>query len=277
MKILYLNAFSVVQGGAERLLFDTCSELLQRGHKVAIVIANDDRRAKNPEYWPASINRYFVPELILPLGDRRTHDRHRRSPAYRATIRYLQDIINIESPDLIHVHNFSSLEFFKDLTVGVPLLRTVHSYENLCATHLKRLPDGSICTYPKGKECAAICGCEESFRSVRVRRENNFSRLRFTRFLAISTYIRDVLIANRFPAARVRVLSNFSRMKQQLTKAYDVVFYLNTLQIALSFANIVTIAGNCGKEVFEYQPGPQMRAIRWHIKWPAARIYSVAS
>ncbi len=214
MKILYFNAFSAVQGGAERLLFDTCQELQQRNHQISLVIAHDDRRVKNPDLWPSSINKYYIPELIVPLGDRRSYDRHRRSRSFRETIDYLQDIITLEAPDLIHVHNFPSLEFFKNINVYAPLVRTVHSYENLCANQLKRLPDGSICPYPMGKECIANCGCERGFREIRVDRENSFLKLRFSRFLAISNYIRDVLIANGFPEHKIRVLPNFTRMSQ---------------------------------------------------------------
>ncbi len=66
------------------------------------------------------------------------------------------------------------------------------------------------------------------------------------------------------------------KLKKNLLKTYDVVFYINTLQIALSFANIATLARNCGKKVFEYQPGQQLREIQ-HGKYPTAKIYSRAS
>ena len=214
MKILYLNGFSVIHGGAERLLFDTCTELLQRGHDVALVVCNDDRGTKNPEHWPARINRYYLPDLRVPLSDRYHWTRERRSTSYQSTVRYLRDIVNIEDPDLIHVHNFTSLEFFRDLDIRVPLIRTVHSYENLCRTQLKRLPDGSVCPHPMGDGCQTICGMAATFKAVRVRCENRFLIGRFTRFLAISSYIRDQLVANGFPGPRIRLLPNFTRLTQ---------------------------------------------------------------
>src|SRR5205823_680842 len=141
MKILFMNTFSTVHGGAERLLFDTSTELLARGHDVSMVIARDDRRSPNPEFWPSRINRYYTPELIAPVTDRYSYDRARRSAICRETTRYFQDILDIESPDIIHVHNFPRIEVLKELRVDAPIVRTIHSYENQCVNHLKQLPD----------------------------------------------------------------------------------------------------------------------------------------
>src|SRR6478735_3089686 len=117
MKILFMNTFSTVHGGAERLIFDTSLELLARGHEVSMVVAHDDRRAKNPEFWPSRINRYYIPELILPFSDRRSYDGIRHTEQYQEAKRYLQDILNIEAPDIIHVHNFPCIEVLGDIDV----------------------------------------------------------------------------------------------------------------------------------------------------------------
>lgn len=219
MRILFFNTFSAVHGGAERLLFDTCTELLKRGHEASIVVANDDRQSPNTQLWPSRINRYYVPELLVPFTDRYTYDRCRKTDAYRETMRYVQDIIDIEEPDLIHVHNFPSVEIFKELNVGVPLVRTIHSYENQCESHMKRLPDGSICTHPLGEACQKLCGFEKSFKATRVRVENAFMKKHFNRLIAISPYIKDVLINNRFPEERITVVPNFTSFP---LKALDV-------------------------------------------------------
>lgn len=211
MKVLFLNTFSTVHGGAERLLFDTCTELLERSHTVSMVVAHDDRRAPNPERWPSEINRYYVPELIVPTTDRHSYDRYRRGDPYRSTVRYLQDIVDIENPDVIHVHNFPSVEVLKELRIDVPLIRTIHSYENQCENHLKILADGSVCPHPLGDACRKHCGFERSFRATRVRVENAFMKKRFDRVIAISSYIKDVLILNGFAADKITVVPNFTR------------------------------------------------------------------
>src|SRR5262245_17752413 len=136
MRLLFLNSYSRVHDGAERLLFDTSSELLAQGHKISIIFANDDRRSPNPEFWPSKVNRYYVPELIVPLKDRYNYNRRRQTAEYRDTLRYVQDIINIEEPDIIHIHNFPRIEVLNEIRTNVPIIRTIHNYENLCGNQL---------------------------------------------------------------------------------------------------------------------------------------------
>jgi glycosyltransferase involved in cell wall biosynthesis len=212
MRILFLNSYQAVHGGAERLLYDTSAELAARGHKVSIIVAHDDRRSPNPEMWPARINRYHVPELMIPHTDRYNYNRLRNTPQYRDTIRYLQDILDIEEPDLIHVHNFPRIEVLNEVRVKVPVVRTIHSYENLCGNHLKRFPDGSICTRKLGPACESNCGVTETFKAMRVRAENRMMRNEFKKLIAISSYIKEVLVANDFPPAKIAVLNNFTRL-----------------------------------------------------------------
>jgi glycosyltransferase involved in cell wall biosynthesis len=212
MRILLLNSYQTVYGGAERLLFDTSTELVARGHKVSIVVAHDDRRSPNPEMWPARINRYHVPELMIPHTDRYNYNRLRNTPVYQDTLRYLQDIIDLEAPDLIHVHNFPRIEVLNEVRIRVPVVRTIHSYENLCGNQLKRLPDGSICANKLGPACESNCGVTESFRAMRVRAENRIMKSEFKKLIAISSYIKEVLVANDFPSGKIAVLNNFTRL-----------------------------------------------------------------
>lgn len=231
MKILFMNTFSTVHGGAERLLFDTSTELLARGHEVSMVIARDDRRSANPEFWPSRINRYYVPELVLPFSDRYSYSGARKTEQYLDAKRYLQDILNIESPDLIHVHNFPCLEILGDLDVNAPIVRTIHSYENQCENQMKRLPDGSICTHPLGEACQRLCGFDKSFKAVRVRAENSLMKKRFARLFAISSYVRDVLVTNGFPEKKITVLPNFTRLHYKPTDVVEenIVLYVGRL------------------------------------------------
>jgi len=231
MKILFMNTFSAVHGGAERLLFDTTVELLDRGHEVSIVFARDDRRSKHPEFWPSRVNRYYIPELVLPLTDRHSWQASRQTGLFRDAKRYLQDIINLESPDLIHVHNFPCIEVLDDVEIDIPIVRTIHSYENLCENHKKQLPDGSICPHPMGDACREYCGFDKSFKATRVRAENRLMKSRVSRLIAVSSYLREVLLANGFPADKTTVLPNFMRLdfKPADVLEENIVLYVGRL------------------------------------------------
>ena len=220
MKILFMNTFSAVHGGAERLLFDTSVELLERGHEVSIVFARDDRRSKNPEFWPSRVNRYYIPELVLPFTDRHSWQAMRQTEQFVDGRRYLQDILNIEAPDLIHVHNFPCIEVLGEIETDAPIVRTIHSYENQCENQKKQLPDGSICGHPLGIACRTHCGFEKSFKATRVRAENRFMKSGVSKLIAVSSYMRQVLLENGFPKSRIAVLPNFTRLN---FKAADVL------------------------------------------------------
>jgi len=245
MKILFLNTFSTVHGGAERLLFDTSTELLAEGHQVAMVVAHDDRRSPNPEFWPSAINRYYVPELIVPVADRRSYNMFRQTESFADGIRYLQDIIDIENPDVIHIHNFPSVEVLKELRIDVPIIRTIHSYENQCQNHMKRLPDGSACTHPMGKACEELCGLEKTFKATRVRMENAFMKRRFDRFIAISEYIEGVMLSNGFPADKIAVLPNFTRFDGPLPDVTeeDAILYVGRLTPEKGLIELIDAVG----------------------------------
>jgi anaerobic magnesium-protoporphyrin IX monomethyl ester cyclase len=66
----------------------------------------------------------------------------------------------------------------------------------------------------------------------------------------------------QYPTPGLMHLRGMGRLAGRLKKQYDVVFYLNTFQSGMSFENIVRIARHCGKRVYEYQDGKQLREIK---------------
>ncbi len=245
VKVLFFNTLSAVNGGAERSLFDTSIELIERDHEISLVVAYDDRRTRHTESWPGEINRYYIPELIRPVTDRRAFDAFRRSAFYQNGLRYAQDIIDIEAPDVIHVHNFPSVEVFADLRINVPMVRTIHAYENVCQSKTKRLPDGSICTQAMGNVCHELCGFEDSFAAVRVRAEDRFMKSYFKRLLPVSHYVQDVLLQNGFGQDQLRVLGNFTRMRGAIPAAdeEDLVLFVGRMTPEKGLLELVQAVG----------------------------------
>src|SRR5439155_18887148 len=68
--------------------------------------------------------------------------------------------------------------------------------------------------------CKANCSIPKTFKATRVRAENRMMKKRFKRHIAISSYIKDVLVTNGFPAEQITVLNNFTRL---LPKPLNVI------------------------------------------------------
>ncbi len=77
----------------------------------------------------------------------------------------------------------------------------------------------------------------------------------------------------QYPSPGLMRVRGLGRLAKQLKKAYDVVLYLNTFQSGMSFDNIVAIARHCGKRVYEYQAGKQLREIK-SDGYSTTKIYS---
>jgi hypothetical protein len=65
-----------------------------------------------------------------------------------------------------------------------------------------------------------------------------------------------------YPSQGLMHVRGLGRLGKSLKKRYDVVFYLNTFQSGMSFANIAALARYCGARVYEYQGGTQLREVK---------------
>lgn len=83
----------------------------------------------------------------------------------------------------------------------------------------------------------------------------------------------NVNAVHQYPSPGLMRVRGLGRLAKTLKKAYDVVFYLNTFQSGMSFDNIVTVARHCGKRVYEYQAGKQLREIK-PDGYSTTKIYS---
>jgi radical SAM superfamily enzyme YgiQ (UPF0313 family) len=77
----------------------------------------------------------------------------------------------------------------------------------------------------------------------------------------------------QYPSPGLMHVRGLGRLANLLKKKYDVVFYLNTFQSGMSFENILKIARHCGKRVYEYQQGEQLREIK-PAGYGATNVYS---
>jgi len=135
MKILMVNSFNYVRGGAERCFLDLSALLESRGHEV-IPFA-----MRHPQNVPSAYDDYFVSHVDFPtelakpgLGPKlKVTERIMYSREARDQIARL--VVDTR-PDLVHIHGFihemstSILPALKK--ARLPVIQTLHDYKIVC-------------------------------------------------------------------------------------------------------------------------------------------------
>ena len=149
MKVLFVNKFYYLRGGAERSFFETKKMLEAKGHRVIPFAMRDERNRPTP------YTRYFVNNVEF------NKDHSLRAKAeiiprviyFRQARRRLEKLLRRERVDLAHLHNIahqispSILHSLKKL--GIPVVQTLHDYKLICPTY-SMLAKGQVCERCRG-------------------------------------------------------------------------------------------------------------------------------
>ncbi|MCX5800475.1 MAG: glycosyltransferase family 4 protein [Candidatus Eisenbacteria bacterium] len=144
MKILQVNKFFFLKGGAERYFFELSGLLSSRGHKIIPFSMQD------PANVPSPYAKHFVSNVILD-GTGSTFQKIRTAArviySFEAR-RKLEELIHEERPDIAHVHNIahqispSIIGLLKKH--GIPVVQTLHDYKLACPAYLM-IVRGRLC------------------------------------------------------------------------------------------------------------------------------------
>ena len=221
MKILLINKFYYLAGGAERYLFDWERLLRAHGHTVSIF------SMRHPLNRPCAQERFFADQVAFDLAQpvpaklkAAAHSIWSAQAAQR-----LEALLRAEGPpDVAHLHSFmfqltpAILEPLRRR--GVPVLQTNHEYAHLCVNqhfynhrvdriceqclkHGRLAPLWTRCM--KGSFAASAAGCAAGLA------EAFFGRLRarVSRFIAPGEFMRRKFIEGGMPPERVFHVPNF--------------------------------------------------------------------
>lgn len=149
MRVIQVNKFHYVKGGAERYYIDLSNALRERGHRVEHLSM---RHPDNQRPGPSDL---FVEEVdyrrgLGPLAKLRQGARsiwngeaaalaRRLARAPEAAVAHLHNIYHQLSPSIVRV--------FDD--EGVPMVQTLHDYKLICPAYLL-LTEGKICERCRG-------------------------------------------------------------------------------------------------------------------------------
>ncbi len=142
VKVLIINDYGVLAGGAERVSVLLRDGLRSRGHDARLFASTAlPVRSENPADYTC-----FGSESQL---------RRALQVANPWAFRMLRQVIGEFEPEVIHVRMFLTQlsPLILPLIRDVPSLLHLGNYQLICPLNTKRLPDGSSCRHVAGKAC----------------------------------------------------------------------------------------------------------------------------
>lgn len=141
MKILLVNKFYYLKGGAERYFFDLKKLLEEKGHHVISFSMEDERNFESQE------KQYFVSNVDIEKLRFSFKAAGRILYSFEAK-RKLEKLIKKEKPDIAHLHNIYHQISPSILTVlkkyKIPIVMTLHDFKILCPVYIL-YTHGEIC------------------------------------------------------------------------------------------------------------------------------------
>ncbi|MDD5726323.1 MAG: glycosyltransferase family 4 protein [Patescibacteria group bacterium] len=156
MKILHVNKFFDLRGGAEFYLHDLMARQRKLGHEVHVFSTQTEKNL------PSADEEYFVTRYNYDRSEGARRDVKKaisflwNNEAKRSFSRMLVDI----KPDVIHLHNIyhhlSTSILVEVRQSGIPCVQTLHDYKLACPNY-KMFTEGKACERCKGGHyCQAI-------------------------------------------------------------------------------------------------------------------------
>ncbi|MBU0706800.1 glycosyltransferase family 4 protein [Patescibacteria group bacterium] len=149
MKVLLINKFYYLKGGAEKQFFDVKELLEKNGHEVITFAMQDEKNLPSP------YSKYFVSKVDFSnvrFDSEGMRTAGRMFYSFEAN-RKISKLIKKEKPDIAHIHNIyhqispSILLALKNHSI--PVVQTLHDYKIICPSY-SLFTKGKICERCKG-------------------------------------------------------------------------------------------------------------------------------
>lgn len=234
MKVLQVNKFNYLRGGADKYFLDLCKLLEQAGHQVARFSM---RHSNNV---PSDYDRYFVSNVSFQSIN--LHALVKIVPriiySLEAKVKFAK-LLDDFKPDVMHLHNIyhqispSILPEAKKR--NIPVVMHVHDFKLVCPNY-KMFAKGKICQKCLGQKYYH-CGLTRCFRRSFVRswlatlemylhhRVWHLYEKNIDLYIAPSRFVKDKLVEWGVPADKITVINHYLDAKNYQPH-YDLGQYL---------------------------------------------------
>lgn len=220
MKILQINKYHYIKGGAETVFFNTTNLLKENGHDVSCFCL------KNKNNIPSKDESYFVdyPEI----ADAKLIQKLINLPSFfynKQAAHKLEQLIFDKKPDIAHIHLL-----FNSLSVAIlpilkkyhiPTVMTVHDYRLICPAYLLLDREKRICEQCKNKHyfnCALKrCHDGELLPSIMLSLDMYFRNL----FFPLNDFIDKFIFVSDF--AFGKHISFDAKYQEKGTRLYNFI------------------------------------------------------
>jgi len=221
VKILLINKFHYLSGGAERYLFEWEKLLRARGHEVMLHCMT------HPKNRPCPQDRFFVRQVTFDAGQSTRQKARAALHAVwcREASARLRALLEAEgSPDIAHLHSFMfqlTPSILRPLIERrIPIVQTCHEYSPVCVNQrLFNQRTNRICEAclksttlsPLWKRCikGSFAASAVGWAAGLAARWPAGNRKHIRRFFTPSSFMREKLIEGGLPSGRVAVVPHF--------------------------------------------------------------------
>jgi glycosyltransferase involved in cell wall biosynthesis len=271
MRILLINKFLFIKGGAEKHFFQLKQLLEEHGHDVALFGMEDSRNLPftNPH---ALISHVDFEHVRFDWQGLRTAARLFYSFEAR---RKLRALIREFKPDIAHVHNIYhqiSPSVLSELRrANVPVVYTVHDF-HLLSPNYNLFANGTVdeCVKPNHIWRVVRHRCvKHSFAAsllaaaaMAFHRAVNIVEKNVDVFIAPSNFLAGLLNAWGFQAQRVEVIPNFAASHAAPSSGGDSFLYIGRLSAEKGVATLVKAAAGLPAPVVIYANGAEEQSLK---------------
>jgi glycosyltransferase involved in cell wall biosynthesis len=209
VKVLHVTETYAPAGGIETYVLDLLPLLEAHGHGNVVIYRQD-----HPRTPPAN----GKPLYHVPVTEKPGHDRA-----------LIADIIRRQEPTVIFLHAVYDPLVVKEAARLAPTVAYVHGFYPVCPGLVKYYRRGdTVCTRPFGlgcvpmiylRRCASARHPRSVYRIMQTTRQHLVAYRSLPQIVVASSYMKALLIQNRFEAKRIAVLPYFIHLsdKSQIT------------------------------------------------------------